>query len=105
MSFFYTVLTIIPLAVIVVTALFGLADVRPVLHAIRHDTATFDMILGAFFICMGLGGGFLCMSVMSGSHTVTLAGLLLLYGIAGVFFMIGHYAPWRLWIKSRERTR
>lgn len=101
MNFLYCVLTIIPLVVIVITALFGLADVRPVIHAIRGGSVPFDLILGAFFVLMGLGGAFLCLSVMAGSHTVSVPGLLLLYGIAGVFFMIGHYAPWRLWIKYR----
>ncbi len=105
MNTLYGILTVIPLCVIVITAMFGLADVRPVAHAIKNDGAAFDIILGVFFVCMGLGGSFLALSIMSGSHTVTIPGLLLLYGIAGVFFMIGHYAPWRNWIKQRERSR
>ena len=103
MSILYSVLTIIPLTVIVITALFGLADLRPVMHTLRHDGTAFDLVLGVFFVTMGLGGAFLALSVMDGSHVVKLPGLTLLYGISGVFFMIGHYAPWRMWIKRGPR--
>ncbi|QYC96696.1 holin [Stenotrophomonas phage BUCT627] len=90
------------LAVILITALFGLADVRPITQSLRGYGKTFDIILGACFMLMGIGSTFLTLSLLSGAHDIKWSGVTLLYGIAGVFFMIGHYAPWRKWVK-RER--
>lgn len=91
-----------PLAVILITALFGLADVRPLTQSLRGMGQTFDIILGACFMLMGIGSTFLVLALLTGTHDIKWPGVTLLYGIAGVFFMIGHYAPWRKWVK-RER--
>lgn len=97
----HSIATLIPLFVIVLTALFGLADVKPISHSLRDrgKALVFDVGLAASFLLMGIGALFLALSVLGGTHTVKWPGIVLLYGIAGSFFMIGHYAPWRLWIK------
>lgn len=96
---FHTLFTLPPLLIIGITSFFGLADVRPVGHANEFRTLCFDFMLGVCFLAMAVGALFLALAVLGGTHVVKWPGIILLYGVSGVFSMIGHYAPWRLWIK------
>lgn len=98
-----TVLALVPLAIIALTGLFGLADLKPISHSMREGSSAFEILLGLSLLLMALSAVFLALSLMGGTHALKWPGVGLLYGIAGVFLMIGHYAPWRKWIK-RERA-
>lgn len=98
-----TFLAMIPLAVIALTGMFGLADLKPISHSMREGSSTFEILLGVSLLLMSLSAIFLALSLLGGKEPLTWPGLGLLCGAAGVFLMIGHYAPWRKWIK-RERA-
>lgn len=91
-----------PLVAIIITALFGLADVRPITNSIQGQGKTFDAVLGLCFFLMAVGAVFLGLSILAGTHPIKWSGVTLLYGVAGTFVMIGHYAPWRLWVQRKR---
>ncbi|HEY0201132.1 MAG TPA: hypothetical protein VGC24_05520 [Burkholderiaceae bacterium] len=88
------------LIVVFATALFGLNDVQ-----IREAAR---LVRGRGWIELGLGASFVLMAWMSftigaacllGASVYTWRGCLLMWGVAGVFGLVGRFAPWRNWIK------
>lgn len=89
------------LAVIFLTALFGLNDVRS--HPIRHLASRAGLIefgLGLSFFAMFIGSLLMISGVLLGGNLYTWRGCLLMWGIAGAFAFVGIFAPWRRWIRT-----
>lgn len=99
----FTLLTIPAIVVIMVTGVFGLADVRPIGQMFSRGGSKFDYILGLTFFSttVGVTGHFF--NILEGEHRVYFWECVLSWGIAGTFLMIGHYAPWRKWIRRDDR--
>lgn len=97
----YSLATLPALAVIWLTAIFGLNDVRS--HSPAHLLSRAGVIefgLGAAFFAMFIGSWMMITGVLMGASLYTWRGCLLMWGIAGVFAFVGTFAPWRLWIMN-----
>lgn len=95
------------LAVVWMTAIFGLNDVRS--HPVRHLLSRAGVIefgLGLSFFAMFVGSWLMITAILMGASIYTWRGVLLMWGIAGVFSFVGVFAPWRRWIRTlAERSQ
>lgn len=95
----FAILILPSLLILLTTGLFGLADVRPLTKSFKSHSAAFDILLGAAFFILTVGATGRFLSVVSGEHHVSGWECCITWGAAGIFLLIGHYAPWRKWIK------
>ncbi|MCD9005212.1 holin [Luteimonas sp. XNQY3] len=96
----WSILALPALSVVWLTAMFGLNDVRPYsLRRVVSWAGAVDFGLGLSFLAMALGSFMMLAAVIFGAHIYTWRGCLLMWGVAGVFGLVGKFAPWRRWIR------
>lgn len=99
-SNFWSLLALPALAVVLLTAVFGLNDLRPsTLRRIWSRAGAIELCLGLSLLAMALGSFMMLMAVLYGAHLYTWRGCLLMWGVAGVFALVGRFAPWRRWVQ------
>lgn len=100
MTNLWSILALPALVIVWMTALSGLNDIRP--HSLRNSgyvAALMETGLGLSFLAMGMGSTLMLIGTAAGANIYTWRGCVLMWGVAGVFFFIGKFAPWRRWIR------
>lgn len=96
----WSLLAVPPLVIIFLTALFGLNDVQVrQIHQLASGKGLVELTLGASFALMAWMSFTMGTACLLGAHLYTWRGCLLMWGIAGVFGLVGRFAPWRNWIQ------
>jgi len=96
----WSLATVPALVVIFLTALFGLNDVRiRQLRLLAHGQGLVELCLGLSFVLMASMSFVMGAACVMGANIYTWRGCLLMWGIAGVFGLVGRFAPWRNWIQ------
>jgi len=101
MTYFLWSLAAVPaLVVIFLTALFGLNDVQiRQIRQLARGQGVLELALGASFALMASMSFLMGAACLMGANLYTWRGCLLMWGIAGVFGLVGRFAPWRNWIQ------
>lgn len=88
------------LIVIFLTALYGLNDVQiRKLRQLARGQGLVELALGASFALMASMSFLMMAACLMGADLYTWRGTFLMWGIAGVFGLVGRFAPWRNWIQ------
>jgi hypothetical protein len=96
----WSVLAVPALVVIFLTALFGLNDVHVRdIRKLGKRGGMVEMALGASFLVTALMTFTIGAACVLGANVYTWRGCLLMYGISGIFGLVGRFAPWRNWIR------
>lgn len=96
----WSLLALPALSVVWLTAMFGLNDVRPYsMRRVLTRAGLVDLGLGLSFLATAMGSFMMLTAVLYGAHIYTWRGCLLMWGIAGVFALVGRFAPWRRWVR------
>ncbi|MFC4729107.1 holin [Coralloluteibacterium thermophilus] len=97
---FWSVLAVPPLALIFLTAIFGLNEVRiRSWRDLRAGRGWVELLLGSAFTAMASMSFMLGAAVLYGASLYTWRGCLLMWSIAAVFLTFGAFAPWRHWFR------
>ena len=97
----YSYLSIPGLAVMWLTALFGLNDVRAQrVGVVLTRAGMIEFMLGLFFFALLMSTSMMIVACLSGLPMHTWRFTLLVTSVAGVFAFVGVFAPWRRWLQS-----
>ena len=89
-----------PLLVILLTALFGLNDARlDTSRATSSRAWKGELALGVSHLVMLVGSGLMLTAIVLGASIYTWRGCIMVWGVAGVFFFVGKFHPWRRWLR------
>ena len=105
-----SLLTLLPLLIIAITALYGMNDVRT--HRLRHLVSPqgyVETALGLSFLATFSGAGLMIFGIIGGLATgvglYSWLGLVFTTGIAGVFLFAAVFMPWKQWVRSLPDRR
>lgn len=91
--------TIPPLVVLVLTGLFGLNDVRLNWRLFLKPHGVIELMLGLCFLGTASMAAMLICGIALGGAFYTWRGSVMIWSIAGIFILVGTYAPWRFWLR------
>lgn len=96
----FSLATVPAFIIIFLTALFGLNDVQ-----LRHVSTIgkrrflVELALGVSFLVTAWTTFMIAAASLLGGNVMSWRGCLMCWGIAGIFGLVGKFAPWRYWLK------